>query len=76
MKITGFTTLSLNIPYSKDNQHKSLEMPLYETVSFSFDSAKQIEAIFKGEQNTRVYTRSSSLTVEYFGIKLKTLTQS
>ena len=76
MKKPGFTTLSLNVPYSKDDPHKSLQMPLYETVAFEFDSAEQIEANFKGEYLAHVYSRASSPTVEYFEQKLKTLTSS
>ena len=75
MKKTGFTTLSLNVPLSKDDPHKSLQMPLYETVAFEFDSAEQIEANFKGEYIAHVYSRASSPTVEYFELKLKALTE-
>src|SRR6056297_2666702 len=76
MKKPGFTTLSLNVRYSKKDPHKSLQMPLYETVAFEFDSAEQIEANFKGEYIAHVYSRASSPTVEYFEQKLKTLTSS
>ncbi len=76
MKKPGFTTLSLNVPYSKTDPHKSLQMPLYEAVAFEFDSAEQIEANFRGEYVAHVYSRSSSPTVEYFELKLKALTQS
>lgn len=76
MKKFGFTTASLNIPFSKKDPHNSLQMPLYETVAFEFDSAEQIEANFKGEYVAHVYSRSSSPTVEYFEQKLKALTNS
>jgi O-acetylhomoserine (thiol)-lyase len=76
MKRNGFTTLSLNVPYSKTDPHKSLQMPLYETVAFEFDSAEQMEANFKGEYSAHTYSRSSSPTVEYFELKLKTVTKS
>jgi len=76
MRKTGFTTTALNVPYSKNDPHHSLQMPLYETVAFEFDSAEQIEANFKGEYIAHVYSRSSSPTVEYFELKLKALTQS
>ena len=76
MRKTGFTTTALNIPYSKEDPHHSLQMPLYEAVAFEFDSAEQIEANFKGEYSAHVYSRSSSPTVEYFELKLKALTQS
>ena len=76
MKKQGFTTRSLHLPYSKEDPHKSLQMPLYETVAFEFDSAEQIEANFKGEYAAHVYSRASSPTVEYFELKLKNLTES
>ena len=76
MKKPGFTTLSLNVPYSKHDPHKSLQMPLYESVAFEFDSAEQIEANFKGEYVAHAYSRASSPTVEYFEQKLKALTGS
>lgn len=76
MKKTGFTTRSLNVPYSKSDPHNSLQMPLYESVAFNFDSAEQIEANFKGEYSAHVYSRSSSPTVEYFEMKMKALTES
>ena len=76
MKKPGYTTLSLNVPYSKKDPHNSLQMPLYETVAFEFDSAEQIEANFKGEHVAHVYSRASSPTLEYFELKLKVLTES
>ncbi len=74
MKHPGFTTLSLNIPFPKNDPHHSLQMPVYESVAFEFDSAEQIEANFKGEYAAHVYSRASSPTVEYFETKLKALT--
>ena len=76
MKKHGFTTQALNVPYSKDDPHHSLQIPLYETVAFGFDSAEQIEATFKGEHAAHTYSRASSPTVEYFEQKLKALTGS
>lgn len=76
MKKTGFTTTALNVPYSKTDPHRSLQMPLYEAVAFEFESAEQMEANFKGEYAAHAYSRASSPTVEYFEHKLKTLTGS
>ena len=73
MKNKGFTTHSLNVPYSKKDPHNSLLMPLYEAVAFEFDSAEQIEANFRGEFVAHAYSRSSSPTVEYFELKMKSL---
>ena len=76
MKKTGFTTRALNVPFSKNDPHHSLQMPLYEAVAFEFDSSEQIEANFKGEYMAHVYSRTSNPTVEYFEIKLRELTES
>jgi len=76
MKKTGFTTRALNIPFTKNDPHKALQMPLYESVAFEFDSAEQIEANFKGEYIAHVYSRTSNPTVEYFEVKLRELTNS
>lgn len=76
MKKTGFTTTALNVPFSKKDPHNSLQMPLYESVAYEFDSAEQIEANFKGEHIAHVYSRSSSPTVEYFELKMKALSDS
>ncbi|QIA06256.1 PLP-dependent transferase [Draconibacterium halophilum] len=76
MKRTGFTTTALNVPFAKPDPHKALQMPVYESVAYEFDSAEQIEANFKGEYIAHVYSRTTSPTVEYFELKLKALTQS
>ena len=76
MRKTGFTTISLNVPYAKKDPHNALQMPLYEAVAYEFDSSEQFEASFKGEYTAHAYSRSSSPTVEYFELKLKALTQS
>ncbi len=76
MKKPGFTTSSLNVPYSKVDPHNALQMPLYEAVAFEFESAEQMEANFKGEYTAHAYSRASSPTVEYFELKLKALTES
>ncbi|MGE0018611.1 MAG: aminotransferase class I/II-fold pyridoxal phosphate-dependent enzyme [Draconibacterium sp.] len=76
MKKNGFTTKALNVPFSKPDPHNSLQMPLYETVAFEFDSAEKMEANFKGEYIAHVYSRTSNPTVEYFELKMKALTGS
>ncbi len=73
MQKNGFTTKALNVKYKKQDPHNSLQMPLYESVAYEFDSAEQIEANFKGEYIAHAYSRSSSPTVEYFELKLNTL---
>ncbi|MCW0484934.1 aminotransferase class I/II-fold pyridoxal phosphate-dependent enzyme [Gaoshiqia sediminis] len=70
----SFTTRSLNIPFPKDDPHRALDMPVYESVAFDFASAEDIAANFRGELPAHVYSRTSNPTVEYFERKMKTLT--
>ena len=70
----SFTTQSLNIPFSKDDPHRALDMPVYESVAFEFSSAEEIAANFRGEFAAHAYSRSSNPTVEYFEKKMKVLT--
>jgi len=70
----SFTTRSLHVPFPKKDVHRSLDMPIYESVAFEFDSAEDIAANFRGELPAHVYSRTSNPTVEYFEQKLKALT--
>lgn len=74
MRKHGFTTRSLNVPYPKTDPYRALQMPVYGAQAFEFDSAEQIAANFRGEFVAHVYSRTSNPTVEYFELKLKTLT--
>lgn len=70
----SFTTRSLHVPFPKKDVHKALDMPIYESVAFEFDSAEDIAANFRGELPAHVYSRTSNPTVEYFEQKMKALT--
>lgn len=70
----SFTTRSLNIPFPKDDPHRALDMPIYESVAFDFASSEDIAANFRGELPAHVYSRTSNPTLEYFERKMKTLT--
>ena len=70
----SFTTRSLHVPFPKDDAHRALDMPVYESVAFEFDSAEDIAANFRGELPAHVYSRASNPTVEYFEHKMKALT--
>lgn len=70
----SFTTRSLNVPFPKADPHRALDMPIYESIAFDFASAEDMTANFKGELPAHVYSRTSNPTVEYFELKMKTLT--
>ena len=70
----SFTTRSLNVRFPKDDPHRALDMPIYESVAFEFNSAEDISANFKGELPAHVYSRTTNPTVEFFELKMKQLT--
>ncbi|MCP4162411.1 MAG: O-acetylhomoserine sulfhydrylase, partial [Deltaproteobacteria bacterium] len=50
-----FITKALHTRYSKEDAHGSLRMPVYDTASFEYDNAEDLEAAFKGTQPGHVY---------------------
>lgn len=70
----SFTTRSLHVPFPKSDAHRALDMPVYESVAYEFDSAEDISANFRGELPGYVYSRASNPTVTYFENKMKALT--
>lgn len=76
MSNKNFTTKALNIPFPKEDPHRALHMPIYESVAFDFASAEDIAANFRGELPAHVYSRTGNPTVEYLEHKIKSLTGS
>jgi O-acetylhomoserine (thiol)-lyase len=74
MKNKSFTTRSLHVPFPKNDPHRALQMPIYESVAFDFETAEDIAANFRGELPAHVYSRTGNPTVEYFERKIKVLT--
>ncbi len=66
MKDIGFTTRVLHTRYLKDDPHGSLHMPVYDSASFEFDRAENMELTFQGRKSDHVYSRISNPTVENF----------
>ncbi len=69
----SFTTRSLNISFPKNDPYRSLDMPIYESVAFDFESSEEFASCFRGDKTAHVYSRTSNPTVEYFEIKMRTL---
>lgn len=74
MKYKSFTTRSLNVSFPKDDAYRALQMPIYESVAFDFESSEDIAANFRGEFPAHVYSRTGNPTVEYFEKKMLELT--
>ncbi len=70
----SFTTRSLHVPFPKNDAHRALDMPVYGSVAFEFETAEEMVDNFSGKLPAHVYSRSSNPTVEYFEQKMKTLT--
>lgn len=67
----GFTTTAIHAPYLKKDPHGSLHMPIYESVSFEFETAEEIEEAFLGKRPRHMYTRISNPTVEHLEQKIR-----
>ncbi len=67
----GFTTRAIHAPFLKKDPHGSLHMPIYESVSFEFETAEEIEEAFQGKRLRHMYTRISNPTVEHLEQKIK-----
>lgn len=70
----SFTTRSLHVPFPKGDPYLALDMPVYESVAFGFESSEEIASCFRGDKSAHVYSRTSNPTVEYFEIKMRMLT--
>jgi O-acetylhomoserine (thiol)-lyase len=70
----NFTTRALHVEFPKNDVHRALHFPIYESVAFDFDSGENIAANFRGEYPAHVYSRTSNPTVEYLEKKMRTLT--
>lgn len=56
----------LHIPYDQMDVYHSLNMPVYDTVAFAFDTAEEMEAAFCGRSSGHAYSRITNPTVQYF----------
>jgi O-acetylhomoserine (thiol)-lyase len=75
-KSKGFNTKIIHTGYLKKDVHRALQMPIYNSAAFEFDSAEQIEQAFLGQIAEHSYTRSSNPSVEHFEQKVKSVTEA
>jgi O-acetylhomoserine (thiol)-lyase len=69
--MTGFATSSIHGAQFKNDVHGSLRMPVYDTVAFEFESAKDINQAFAGQKPAHAYSRISNPTVEDFEQRIR-----
>jgi O-acetylhomoserine (thiol)-lyase len=71
-----FATKAIHTPFSKQDIHGALRMPVYDNVTFEAIDAETLENAFRGTRPLHVYSRLSNPTVEYFETVIKNLTDS
>ncbi|MDR1675270.1 MAG: PLP-dependent transferase [Tannerella sp.] len=67
-------TRALHTPFPADDVYGSLNMPVYHTVAYEFQTAAQMERAFTGRSAEHVYSRISNPSVQYFENRVKSLT--
>ncbi|MBU3929322.1 aminotransferase class V-fold PLP-dependent enzyme [bacterium] len=67
----GFTTKAIHTPYLRKDSHGALNFPVYDSVTFEFESAEELEAAFRGQKPRHVYSRITNPTVEHLEQKIK-----
>ena len=71
---SGFTTRAIHTPFLKKDPHGALHMPVYDSVSFEFETAEETEEAFLGKRPRHMYTRITNPTVEHLEQKIKHVT--
>jgi O-acetylhomoserine (thiol)-lyase len=67
-------TKILHTPFPANDAYGSLNMPVYHTVAYEFETAAQMERAFTGKSPEHVYSRISNPSVQYFENRVKALT--
>jgi O-acetylhomoserine (thiol)-lyase len=72
--MSGFTTRAVHAPFLRKDAHGALHMPVYESVSFEFETAEETEDAFRGRRPRHLYTRITNPTVEHLEQKIRHVT--
>ena len=74
MKDISFEAQVLHTPYEKPDVYHALSVPIYNSVSYEFESAEDMEAAFCGRTADHAYSRITNPTVQYFEDRVRTIT--
>ncbi len=69
----GFSTKAIHGARTKKDAHGSLRAPIYESVSFAAETARDLQLSFEGKRPAHAYSRISNPTVEDFEQKVRLL---
>ena len=72
----GFTTKAIHGVTFKKDVHGSLRMPVYDTVAFEFENARDLQLSFEGKKPAHAYSRITNPTVEDFEQKIRLLSDA
>jgi O-acetylhomoserine (thiol)-lyase len=61
-------------PYAKPDAYNALQIPIYQSAAFEFDTAEEMEAAFTGKSPEHCYSRITNPTVQYFEEKVRSIT--
>jgi O-acetylhomoserine (thiol)-lyase len=69
----GFATKAVHGDMQTKDMHGALRMPLYDSVAFEHESAKEIQQSFEGKKPSHSYSRISNPSVEDFEQRIRLL---
>lgn len=73
----GFNTKAIHgVSYLKKDIHGALRPPIYDTVAFEFNSARDHQLAFEGKKPSHAYSRITNPTVEEFEHRIRLLTDA
>lgn len=70
----GLSTKILNVPFQKRDPHGAVHIPVYDSASFEFETAEEINSAFEGKIERHTYSRISNPTVGYFEKRVQVTT--
>ena len=59
--------------YLKPEPHHALQVPVYQSVAFEFDTAEEMEAAFTGKSTDHCYSRITNPTVQFFEERVRSI---
>lgn len=74
MENLSFDGKILHTCFGKQDAYGALNMPLYQSAAFEFETAEEMEAAFTGKSADHTYSRVTNPTVEYFESRVQSIT--
>lgn len=67
-------TRAIHVPYAQRDPYDALSMPVYQSVSYEFDTAAAMTEAFSGRSGAPDYSRTGNPSVSHFEDRVKALT--